>query len=234
MAIIRASVRIPNDSGLSEDAVFNNFHFSTGDVAGATLDALVARVSEFYNTAIGGGNKVSDFLSDFLDGANATIKLVNMSEPTPRFPLRDQAMPISIPAGNGFPNEVAIVMSFQGAKVSGENQARKRGRIYLGPVKASTATAATGEMRVSSGVRSVLGDAMDRLATAPVGALYDWIVYSAGARDNSDDSIPYEVRDMLAPTFAPVDNGWIDDAYDTQRRRGRKATGRTLWTNTPA
>lgn len=230
MAIIRASVRIPNDSGLSEDAVYNNFTFSTGDTAPATLAAIKADVSEFYNTAVGGANKVSDFLSDFLDGANASLKLVNMSEPSPRFPIMDEAMPISIPAGNGFPCEVAIRLSWQGDKVSGENQARKRGGIWLGPVKSSTATTVAGDMRVSSGVRDILNGAMARLATTGGGELHNWVVYSAGARDNSDDTIPYPERPTLAPDFALVTNGWTDDSFDTQRRRGRKATGRTLWT----
>lgn len=236
MAILRVSVIVPNDSGLSEDQAINNFSFSTGDTASGTLDAIVAALDAFYNDPVAPSvNPVTDFLSDFLDGANGRIKIVNMSDPKPRFPIRDQAFPLTIPAGNGFPNEVSIRLSWEGAKVAGEDQARKRGGVFIGPVKSSVGAAGTGDYRVSAAVQTVLNNAAKRLSEASeAAALWTWVVHSAGARDNSDDTIPYKERPLLPEAFTPVVKGWCDDSFDTQRRRGRKASARASWTVAPA
>jgi hypothetical protein len=50
-------------------------------------------------------------------------------------------------------------------------------------------------------------------AAAIASASWDWVVYSP-----TDDA------------YHEVANGWVDNAWDTQRRRGYKPTSRTTFT----
>jgi len=139
------------------------------------------------------------------------IKVYDMSDPEPRAPISEQTFNFTSPlSGNPLPTEVSLCLSFQAEKLSGVPQARRRGRVYIGPL--NTSGLAT-DGRPASGIVTQLsgaGDALLTLSGAP--GTWDWSVYSP----------------TLGGT-AIVNNGWVDNEYDTQRRRGRKFTSRTVF-----
>lgn len=151
-------------------------------------------------------------LSNLVASTNHRMKFFRRADPIPRQPFEDFTWNLVGSMGTTpLPPEVAICTSFQGAPTSGVNQARRRGRIYLGPL-AQTTMGTDG--RVSSATVTQLVAAAQTLLTASDTALnWSWSVYS-----------PTSGGGVI------VDNGWIDNEFDTQRRRGRKPTTRTTFT----
>jgi hypothetical protein len=109
------------------------------------------------------------------------------------------------------PPEVAICLSYQAAKISGVPQARRRGRVFIGPL--NTSAMGTDGRPATAFINALVGaaDALKDPAGAPD---WDWSTWSS-----------------FDPTVSTViDNGWVDNEFDTQRRRGRKYTTRTTFT----
>jgi hypothetical protein len=107
------------------------------------------------------------------------------------------------------PAEVAIVVSFEALPVSGEPQARRRGRVYI-PWLPDTANT---EGRPTQTFIDDLGAAFVAFgAAADASISVDWVIWSP-----TDNAAVGTAR------------GWIDNAWDTQRRRGFAATSRTNW-----
>jgi hypothetical protein len=103
---------------------------------------------------------------------------------------------------------VAVTASFW----SGRNSPRTRGRLYLGPLDRSVISSGTGDVRFGTTYRQAVNAAMSALRSADSAGLA-WGVWS-------------ETGGLLS---YPIDGGWTDDAFDTQRRRGVKAAARTSW-----
>lgn len=208
MPIVRALVEIPNVSALPEDVATNTWHFDADDVLQATIDAIHAELTTFYQA-------IDTYLSPRC-GTAATVTYYNLDDPTPRVPLDTQGITLSINgAQDALPDEVACCMSFQATPQSGLNQARRRGRIYLGPLgDSSSGTTATTANRPLAAFLTAVAAAGDALMTAGGGAApWAWVVWSETAQD-----------------AAFVADGWVDNSYDTQRRRGAAPTSRTTWT----
>lgn len=102
-----------------------------------------------------------------------------------------------------------MVTSFQGARTSGSVQARRRGRIYIGPLKTTTST----NGRPNSTAITTLATASSALGI-DLNAVADttWCVWSP-----------------TSGTAVPITDGWVDNAFDTQRRRGWDPTSRTTY-----
>lgn len=221
MALLRLVMSIPHDSALPKDATSNRILVGTGspaDPSEAERIAIAQVWHDFFTDATGTGNAVQDFLSRVLDGANARIKIYNLGHPKPRVPIYDEAAPLVIPDAAPFPSEIAICCSYQAARVAGVPQERRRGRFFVGPLAVSS-SAGTVPPRVGTNCRDTLVAAMSRMFIAfqelpAIGA--QWMVMSG-------------LDAPEAPPTAPVNNGWVDNAYDVQRRRGEDATGRATW-----
>lgn len=104
------------------------------------------------------------------------------------------------------PREVALCLSFRGAL----NVPRQRGRIFLGPLNATSERPAVATRNL------VLQFATD-LANLG-GTDVDWCVYSPTSRLEGAS---------LGDSFHPVKHAWVDDEWDTVRSRGLRATTRT-------
>jgi hypothetical protein len=102
-----------------------------------------------------------------------------------------------------------MCVSFHGEYVSGEPQARRRGRVYVPWMQASSNVDGRPE---STFVTLLAASFAEFHAAAIASANVNWVVWSP------TDSAAY-----------PVEAGWIDDAWDTQRRRGVSATYRIPW-----
>ncbi len=138
-------------------------------------------------------------------------KLYDLADPEPRAPVSEGLLSFtSAPAGAPAPPEVCLCLSYQAARISGEPQARRRGRVYIGPITVNS-VATTG--RPSSTMITAWETAgQDLLDLSNAASDWTWGQYST-----------------VTTGLAPVDNGWVDDEFDTQRRRGRVMTARTVF-----
>jgi hypothetical protein len=211
MGMLRIQVTIPRTTGLPEDAITNTWHYyKVGAASGAEVLQAVDYIGDFYSLAVG-GFAVHQFLSNLVDPHLARFKVYDLADPEPRAPIHDSVEDLGASGGAGFPAEVALCLSYQGDQVSGEPQRQKRGRIYIGPMVTAESVSAAGDIRPDTPQRATLAGAAARLAGTGTADFF-WAVNS-------------EV--FAGPT--KVTNGWVDNAYDTQRRRGSDATSRDLW-----
>lgn len=204
--IVRAQVILHTVDALSANYLTNSWCFRTSDDPGSAdfLDYTNC-FKDFYDDLAG-------ILGAPLAQNGHEVKYYDLEQAVPpNYPLAINNWNLaSNPSTTGLPSEVAICLSFQGVKTPGFPQNRRRGRVYLGPIATSINTAA----RPSSGARSQICDAAATLcsnlkaADAP-GLLSVW---------SHVDNDAVEVND-----------GWVDDTFDTQRRRGVQSTSRTTW-----
>jgi hypothetical protein len=212
MSHLLAVVRHQHDSALSRDVAINTFHFDTSGTLSVAAEAARDLLLDFYRVAppspaIG---SLASYMSELLLEDGMEMRFYDMDSAPPRVPLDPPSGTYSRITGSGaLPSEVALCMSFQGAVVGGTNRARRRGRIYFGPLD----------------VASSNGDGV------PTDALRNTLV-GAGARLTVDSQLTNAVWSVYSPTddaLVHVDNGWVDNAFDTQRRRGEAPTVRTPW-----
>ena len=208
MALFRVMVTIPHTSGAIAEQCVNNWAFlAMGDAA--SLEAVTTpQLKLFYDSW-------SAYRSVAMNWAQARSKGYDMSEPAPRAPSWDTALGLSGATGtSGLPSEVALCLSFQRLRVSGANMRRGRGRVYLGPF-ASVAHDGSAGRPAATFKTAVRNGAQALLDHSNVTPSYEWVVMTTVAGP---------------ATSIPVHDGWIDDAWDTQRRRGLPPTSRVVFT----
>jgi hypothetical protein len=217
MSLLLAQIIFPNKNGLPEDASINTLHFGTSGpgVDDAQIPLINAAILDFYNAPNAVGTRISDAFALCVNSPATTVKWFRLNDAPPRAPLATLPLVLADSNGASQPGEVALTLSFQAAQVSGVSQARKKNRIFLGPldngmISVDVASNAT----VGLSIRNAALDAMQRLWTASAAAAdWSWVTYSP-------------TLGIINGVF-PVDNGWVDNAFDTQRRRGLKATVRS-------
>lgn len=209
MPIIAATVSFEAASSLPEDVITNTFHFD-GEFSPnwQNLDDIL---HDFYTAVPSGWNSISAYMPDSRVSGTVTYRYYDLADTPPRAPVHEETRTFTPSSTAALPAEVALCLSFQSTKVSGLAQARRRNRVYLGPFITSVNSAG----RPSTGlIGSVAASARDMLAAANSAISWDWVT-----------------RSPTAGTTETVDNGWVDDAWDTQRRRGVQPTTRVLWTD---
>lgn len=219
---VRALVKVNHSTGLPEDQIINTWAFSipdgttrvagTGDIAtalGAFYHAIRANLSSQYLWSAG------------------VIEFIDLAEERPRVAYDDTPLGMTQPAStnNDMPPEVALCLSFKAAPVSGENAARRRGRVYIGPLQL-----ASGDVPAST--TTVVDLVSDQANTNILASAMSssWCIYSRythyGVPVGGDIKDYDENPDFLPASFVPVEALWVDNAWDVQRRRGTKATYR--------
>jgi hypothetical protein len=200
--VYTCQVRINMMSGITADAATNTFHFrwdGAGDpVENDFLTGPYGMLDAFY-TAVG------TLLSTEVDASNIDLKIYEGWTAPPRTPVYINTMTPINRGGTYSPAELSMVLSFQGAPSAGVPQARRRNRVYIGPL----GFVATGNAIPANKCQQLVdaGDAM--LVNSAALANWTWVAAS--------------------PTYGtavPVTNGWVDNAWDIQRRRGWDATER--------
>lgn len=213
MGFARVQAILHNDSGLPQDQVINTWHFAPpGDVSSSAVD-ITDGLNAFYQA-------IDSLLSPVLLGT-IDFKVYDLEDAPPRVPVAEIAGTSLTLGSQALPNEVACCMSFQGAIASGQNQARRRGRVFLGPMSVASGTAAAGDVRPAAATRTTITNAGAALIDVPG---INWSVFSPTVAG----SPPWDAG-SLAGAFTLVTNGWVDDAYDTQRRRGLRTSTRTTF-----
>lgn len=205
MPVMRAQVVLPYTSGHPEDVSVNVWHFRTSDKAQATFDSIADALQAFYNG-------IRTMFPSSLDLAGASVRFYDLADAKPRPPLGEQLLGLTPGGLNAVgPSEVAICLSFHGTRIAGVNPARQRGRIYLGPC---SSTIIIGSIVPGTTVSAIIQRANELLTTSN-GATWDWVIYSQAL---ANDPAPF------VPADTTVVGGWVDNEWDTQRRRGTKST----------
>lgn len=236
--LMRAQVTLHHGTGVAENDVVNTFHFDGDDFPGND-DAIYHDVVDdglqaFYNA-------LASYYSDVLTGGY-TLKIFDMADPPTRVPEFTADRTI---AGFGstelnLPSEVAVVGSFAGAAVSGIPVATRRGRVYIGPLNASSMQQTGSRVRVNDNLLTDLRDALAVLGRLDIPAASQMSVrhsiYSPTwnlGRPATPKGSPAIDPHPLGEAFNDVTRGWVDDAFDTQRRRGEDAASRLTYTVAP-
>lgn len=197
-----------HSSALPKDRVVNSFHVDTNL---ADEQAAVADAADAFGDFI---QSLQTYRSSMM-GTTLQTRAYRLEDAKPRVPKLDVTRSLTKNT-SALPHEVALVMSFQGAKVSGLKQARRRGRVYLGP----WADGANAAGRPSNSfLLDVVASADTLITRAKAATTWDWVVYSptieAGPGPESPEAI--------------VEDGWVDNAWDTVRARGVAPTTRSLF-----
>ncbi len=201
-------------SALPEDRVINSFTFiwdSTNLDKVTRGEAIRDALDDFYFLNTAGGSSIRAYLANTLKSLSYRVYDSNDAQPRPALvlPSLDFTVP---PAGNPLPAEVAVVASFFASR----NLPRNRGRVFRGPWSQLASNApAVGDFdtRPATLLITTIAQAMKRLRDHPL--LVD---------------IPWSVHSVADSAAKGITAGWVDNAFDTQRRRGAKATSRTTWT----
>nr|CRY96681.1 hypothetical protein [uncultured prokaryote] len=110
------------------------------------------------------------------------------------------------------PSEVSIVSSFRAQRQPGVSPRSTRNRVYIGPLRSAALDETTG--RVADASRQLIAQAFFDFLQAVADRLdvYNWVIRS--------------------PTLGlswPIFEGFVDNAFDTQRRRGVESSARSTW-----
>jgi hypothetical protein len=182
----------------------NTWHFEADDVT--ALGSAHAALVTFYQA-------VDTYFSNLVNVGAGGLEIVGyaFADAPPRAPVLRTLATLTVGSVNPLPTEVSLCMSFQGTRQSGTPQARRRGRVYL-PFMAedNNATDARPSTTIINGVVAA-GAAL--LAASDSAGTWSWLTYSG-----------------VAPGWSTVVDGWVDNEWDTQRRRGRRSTSRTTFT----
>lgn len=245
MALYRAQAVHQHMSGLPRDRFVNTFHVVTGGAPSeAVAEQIAEHVRDFYVVNPGGGAEdVADQFSDVVAATGHEVRVYPIDTATGENLAGDGEPPMwvetfdhlgrNIGARDGLPSEVAICLSYKNVSAGGVPVARRRGRIYVGPIyKGIPVEAAHNRPSVQAGTRTFLLTAAQELAARLGADGYTWSIYSR----------PFAGRGVIVrpgrpdlPAIAarpgatyPIEKFWVDDAFDIQRRRGEHAVSRTL------
>jgi hypothetical protein len=216
--VARVQVTIPRDSGLPRDSIVNVWHFEGDDdpleddrdrfdsLAGGLAD----RVKTFYTA-------ISSLFAVTCNPDLVSLKIYDLNDAEPRIPRHEETFDMGSTASDTLPNEVALCLSMRGQLTAGTNQARRRGRVYLGPFgHAATEGAIIGaDARPAASICGSILSHADTMARG-VGGSFRLAVFSPATFTGAN----------LSESMTDVSYMWIDNAWDTQRRRGAAATHR--------
>jgi hypothetical protein len=211
-AVIRSTCTIQNQNGVPRDAVTNAFVFAiTGAFTGtgdAHLNAIRDAIENFYITQSSGqGHPLDYYLGKQLSRAalTATIKHYDITSHltgTPAgSPIKTDSFAIR-DSGSAvqLPDEVCVAVSFTA-------------RIFFGPLDAVAQDVTGNGSRPSVDFRTDLTVAAKKLAT-PFGTSGDTHLSVWSRRDGG---------------VSAVLGGFVDDRWDSQRRRRPRPSLRTSW-----
>lgn len=234
--IIHAQVVIPHKSGFSEDAVVNTFAVSAPGFVGDNTDLgeVTIPLAQFYTRADGLGQKVGSWLGHGLSrtAGACQIKLFDITahlNGSPHgSPFATDFFTLPAPGvDTTLPEEVALAITtradgWQEAAVelpdgpdagSEVDRIRQRlsGRIYVGPLTGQAFESDAGfKARPKTALRDTLLNSLHRTTAELAANGHALIVWS---RKNAG--------------WSPVSHLQVDNAFDTQRRRGPDPTVRT-------
>jgi hypothetical protein len=193
-------------SGLPRDQFVNTFHFRSDTLDEGVVAKIRDKLVRFYNTGHTPYNAVCSYISTVVDrNQPVKVKCYDLGDAKPR-PVQEGAFTLGGSAATGIlPNEVALTLSYYHHR----NLKRERGRIYIGPLDYSV-------MAGGSADRPVKDDAANAVVAAAAELALDVA-----------DGIAWGVFSDVEQTLRyPIGHAWCDNALDTIRKRGTKASSR--------
>jgi hypothetical protein len=220
MGLIRFQHGIQDANGLSKDRYVNTFYgLWIGEPSPTQLTDAATAIKAFY-TARSSGAVLRTYMATNLNGPGTTIKAyhVNLDPTHPPIYEEEYSFPTAAGAAENYPAEVALCLSYQSSEAPGVDIRSRRGRIYIGPLTtaAGSSGGAGGATRPNVGVTNCLLDAAQALKTQMAAAGGTWSVFSPKHLALGDVSYSYSITSVS-----------VDDAFDTQRRRGAAPTAKT-------
>ena len=217
-AVMQGSTGLPADTYVNDFA----FHHDSG-VAPTDLELLdlFGAVDAFYNFVTTTTNSVAKYIGEAVSRAVTHemefFNIFTMGSPRLIEPWLGPGAPGT--TGVNEPTEVSGVLSFhadltgvQEEVVSTRPRARRRGRVYVGPLTRDAILFTAAQPVLQSGFTQTLREAALEMADVASTAGFTWSVWS-------------RADDILRPVVA----GWTDNAPDTQRRRGSASTSRVTF-----
>lgn len=189
------------DDALPENAATNTWYFSADTPTGVTN--MQAGLYAFYQS-------IGSMMSNDIDMDSSVIKWYELDGLNPTGPPDIEQSLLGVGTGltAGVP-EVALVMAYRSALTGPPFfPGRHRGRVYIGPLASTSGNrpaASTVTQLRDAGAALLLDSSNGGVGTTE----YLWLQ-----------------RSQTAASFSEVDAGYVDNEFDTQRRRGRKATSR--------
>jgi hypothetical protein len=242
MSVFLHVVSLASTTGLPRDVIQNTYVVREDGVAltPSPVAAVGSRIAEMYSTSVPGDptglTTVANFESYLSFSLSAEVDAhsvksyfltndplgvvpkvngkVDLGSPVATFTFTTNALG----GATALPQEVACAVSFHGEVNGLEVQqgatrpaSRHRGRIFIGPLAANCVTA------------NAAGQQAGRVSPIFVGALHDTF------ESFLNDQPGWSVWSRVNSTVYPVIGGYIDDRFDSQRRRQEAATSRTTF-----
>lgn len=208
MANIRAQVALGSATNIPADQATNTYHFEVTNATAEVLDNILDLLEDLYRGTSPGTGLMQQMAADVCSG-NYTIKLYDLGDSIPRAPVRERVGTRGPGQNVGLPSEVALCASFQGARISGEDQARRRGRVFIPFLGITT----VGAGRPDTAIILFVG--------------LEFTLFAAAAEASL--SVVWTIWSPTNQEMVPVTDGWVDNAWDTQYRRGIESTERTVF-----
>jgi hypothetical protein len=211
-----AQVVLKAKSGIPKDNSVNRFYFRNENVGAAAVepDTVAGQIADhlrdFYKethaqTAAG----IRTFMAGQVLNDTVEIRVYDMGTPPgQRFPILLERNIGPLGTGTVLPEEVAACITW----VAGANRPRSRGRTYIGPLANTALTVENGRTKITTGFRTSMAHAANFLQK----------------RSHLDPTQGVRLH-LWSPSdgvMKEVSGGWVDDAFDTQRRRGPEPTSR--------
>lgn len=203
-------------TGLPRDDCINSFYFETIANTEETNTIIGDLLSEFYSLVTSSGNSVSSYINDTIIRTEGLfIELIDDPETPPNVPFAQAAFDLEPTSATPLPQEVACCLTYTTVDyLTASNPGRHRGRVYIGPlsVDAGSDSGVMWPSRPNSTFRDTLRAAATRMLDDSALTEVIWVMWS-----RSDGLFPQ------------IGGGWVDNEWDTQRRRGQQATMREYW-----
>jgi hypothetical protein len=207
----RALCILHGPSGMPEDRYVTTWAFRP-DTANGTLDPydlMEDALTTFWTVPTAPSSTTpAGYLSGVAidESRGIEVRMYDLGDQPPRQPT---TRTIALPAlsASVLPNEMAVALSFY----AGRNVPRARGRVYLGPLAESTRNvdAAAGDVRVHQTYREAVARNAGRLM--------------------ADETVDWAVISQADGVGKRITGGWVDDAFDVQRKRGVAPSVRTTF-----
>jgi hypothetical protein len=221
MGLLEVVARLPFVGGLERDVSENTFWFSTpGSPDGDNYAEVITNVTQFYNEppSGGGSNSIGYYLSSVISRTACELVVRSIDVATGAQLTDNVHSAFTLDAAgttNNLPLEVSLCLSFKGSR-TGAPAGRTRGRVYVGPLQTATATTGGAAYPIpTTTFVNLLAAKADDVKGVGEGGECPWVIYSRSDRE-----------------VAIVEGGWIDNEWDTQRRRGVAANSRVIWPGT--
>lgn len=201
-----AQVTMLANTGQSRDNQVNGFAAgSIGSVDGTFATQWTSALTTFYNALRTAGALRGLAQNDHL------VKIYDIAAARPNYPLFERTFNLtSAPGTVEMPEEVALCISYANTSAVTIPRGRRRGRIFISGWQES---ANTDGRPTSTAINNSLTAFTDYVTTF-----------------NALGTLDASIWSRVNESTQPIQTAFVDNEWDTQRRRGGRATSRATWT----